>query len=133
MDKKKLMYIDDDSDDQEFFLDASYAIPLIGDTQIFGNARAALDFLEKATQLPDVIFLDLNMPVMDGFEFLERKESMKQLQRIPVIVLTTSNRPEMKNKSLQLGAKSFITKPTSIDGLVTEVQDTLDMLFSASY
>ena len=77
------------------------------------DGMAALNYLENSTECPDVILLDINMPIMDGFEFLERFEQYdKCLKTSNVFVLTSSARDEDKMKSLgNKYVKGFFSKP----------------------
>ncbi len=74
-----------------------------------GNGKEAYDILKSGSKLISVILLDLVMPVMDGFQLLEKIMSDAELRKIPVIVLTSDRSAEVK--SLDLGAVDFITKP----------------------
>lgn len=123
------MYIEDDPDDQEFFMDASHEVRDIGSTQLFSDGMSALSHLANEKQRPDIIFLDLNMPQLDGFEFLKRKNAMESVKDIPVIILTTSNDKEMEDRSYQSGATSFVTKPITIERLTDELRDSMNKVF----
>ncbi len=72
---------------------------------------------EEAFQRPDLIFLDLNMPLKDGREALKEIKADKTLKLIPVVVLSTSKVKEDILESYELGVNSFITKPASFDSL----------------
>ena len=75
------------------------------------NGKAAMDYLEKSQQCPDVILLDINMPIMDGFEFLERFEKYNKCSH-NIYVLTSSGREEDKIKSMaNKVVKGFFNKP----------------------
>src|SRR4051812_5230117 len=89
-----------------------------------------LDFLLKRYQFknvphkPDIIFLDLNMPLMDGFEALKQIKKNPELKDVPVYILTTSRAEEDKRQALELGATGFYTKGASskeINRIVKEV------------
>jgi CheY-like chemotaxis protein len=81
--------------------------------QSAANGNEALDRLRAAgAQLPDVIFLDLNMPRMDGRQCLSELKNDPELKHIPVIIYTTSGHPKDIEQTLQNGAACFITKPT---------------------
>ncbi len=67
---------------------------------------------------PGLILLDLNMPKIDGREALQRMKSDPELQRIPVVVLTTSQAEEDIVRTYGMGVNSFITKPVTFEGLV---------------
>lgn len=74
------------------------------------NGQEALDYLDY--EAPDLLFLDLNMPVMDGLEFLRQTKEKDLLDKIRVIVLTSSIRPEDKAKSLHYeNVLDYVEKP----------------------
>ena len=65
------------------------------------DGKAALDYLQNSVECPDVILLDINMPVMDGFEFLEQFEKYSKCSSLSkVFILTSSHREEDRQKSL---------------------------------
>ena len=87
----------------------------------------ALDFLYKRGKYkdapkPDIILLDLNLPKKDGREVLQEIKSDSRLQRIPVVVLTTSKAEEDVYRSYDLGANCYIQKPVTFDSLVEVVR-----------
>jgi putative two-component system response regulator len=81
----------------------------LGDIEAAANGEEALDLV--ASWLPDVIMLDLNMPVMDGYEVLERLPAVVGEDGPPVIVLTGDAGSEARMRALELGASDFIVKP----------------------
>lgn len=93
------------------------------------SCEMALGTLRKATDnLPDVIFLDLNMPRMRGKTCLCELKKDKVLQGIPVIIYTTSSILKDKDETRALGASHFITKPTSYKLLCSEIQNGVDLV-----
>ena len=106
-----LMLIDDDEDDREFFLQVMVDIlpDLVCDTA--SNGKIALDKLNTSAERPDLIFLDLNMPLMNGRQFLAEIRNHKHLTDIPVVILSTSGESQTIRETISLGAKYFITKP----------------------
>jgi CheY-like chemotaxis protein len=124
----KLMLIDDDSDDRDFF-----KLSLINlDIFTFCEAENGQDAIEKLLDteyLPDYIFLDINMPVMDGFDTLEELKTIDKLKDIPVIMLSTSSVEKDKLRSLELGALCYVEKPTNVNRikeLVTTAIEDVD-------
>lgn len=122
---KNLLLIDDDEDDQEIFLTAVSAVSAQVVCTAMSNAAEALKKLAKKDIDPDVIFLDLNMPVMNGHQFLEEIKKDVTLKNIPVIIFSTSSHPGTIQSTKKLGAHDFITKPGLYDELVTILKPLL--------
>jgi len=112
-----VLIIDDDEDDR-FFMERALKTDSPA-TQLYlaPDGQQALNLLDSAQLLPDVVILDLNMPGLNGFEVLERLKQSAQHRHIPVMILTTSNSSDDQERCRQLGATEFITKPTTYDGL----------------
>src|SRR5688572_18550029 len=108
-----VLLVDDDADDRQFFAEALYEI----DPEIRFAASVdgidALEFLLNATELPHYIFLDLNMPRMDGFQCLVELKKHTRFAQIPVIIYTTSRQQEEEKEAFRLGASAFFQKPSS--------------------
>lgn len=114
-----VLLIDDDADDQEIFVTALEAASNTVTCKVIGDARLALKKLEEKQLAPDVIFLDLNMPVMNGEQFLAEIKKNKILKEIPVIIFSTTSNPSTILHTKDLGAIDFVTKPNKFDELVT--------------
>jgi CheY-like chemotaxis protein len=112
-----ILYIDDDPDDHEFFREALKIVAPDVNCYFARDGATAIDLLYSVVLLPDHIFLDLNMPHMDGKQFLYtlKKSDFKD---IPVSIFTTSTNPRDKNECEKLGATNFYTKPTTYTGIV---------------
>lgn len=109
--------VDDDADDTLLF---DEIISEVAPTFQFTSAvdgQEALDNLRNGTPLPDLIFLDLNMPRMGGKECLLQLKTDEQLQHIPVIMFTTSSQSKDIEETMMNGAICFITKPTNFNEL----------------
>ncbi|MEN2416290.1 response regulator [Flavobacterium mesophilum] len=113
---KNILQIDDDIDDCEFFKEALQAVSN-ADYTAMHSAGEALKKLIHHELNPDIIFLDLNMPIMSGFEFLAEIKTQKIIQDIPIIVFSTSQFEETKIKARNYGAKEFISKPSDFNEL----------------
>src|ERR1700712_889169 len=107
--------IDDDKDDQEIFMLAleDMNIQVSCFTANDGN-EALLKFAQDETFLPDYIFLDLNMPRINGKQCLIEIKKIDHLKDVPVIIYSTSSAQKDKMETEMLGATAFITKPSSI-------------------
>ena len=106
---KRIMLIDDDPDDRLFFRDAVHTVRPDLQCELASSCLEAIKQLEVAT--PDLIFMDLNMPVMNGFDCLVYLKKKSELRDIPVIIFTTSKNMNDINRTRQLGASWFMTKP----------------------
>ncbi len=119
---KSVLIIDDDEDDRFFFCEAVSQIDHSITCLAFANALQALDRLTNMKDLlPDYIFLDLNLPRVHGKECLLRLKQNKKLKDIPVIIYSTSKRQEDKEETKKLGAAYFLTKPSMLSVLVSEI------------
>lgn len=87
------------------------------------NGKEALGILQRITldgkSIPHIILLDLNMPIMDGFTFLEEFEKLKiaHKENIKVVILSSSNNPEDIKKAKRMGVHDYLTKPVSEQSL----------------
>ena len=117
--------VDDDPDDHEIF---SIAMKDANSTSICVTAKNGLDALEQLQSnklfIPDYIFLDLNMPVLDGKQLLIEIKKMDHLKDIPVIIYTTSSREMDIEETRRLGASHFIVKPYGMSRL-TEILSSI--------
>ena len=120
-----ILYVDDDQEDLEIFEEA---INTISSSIKFLSARSAVDALEllgQQKELPNMIFVDINMPVMSGKEFLKTVKINRQLRNIPVVMYTTSRQQTEKDECKQLGAKDFITKPATFPILIEKLKNAI--------
>lgn len=107
--KKSVLLVEDDPDDIEIFNEALAEIKLDIDLTIVNNGKEALQKMD-VTPPYKVIFLDLNMPVMNGYQFLEELHKSGKITGSTIIILTTSNSEIDKKITKELGATDFITK-----------------------
>src|SRR6187455_804021 len=108
---RHILLIDDDVEDQEIFKTALNSFPKELECTIFTNAKEALEKLVSGDLNPDAIFLDLNMPIMSGQEFLVEAKKKKEVAHIPIIIFSTSSQASAIKQARELGAHDFITKP----------------------
>jgi len=112
------LLIDDDVDDRNFFVMATKSLNFDVEVAVAGSGAEAFEMLEAGQTKPDCIFLDLNMPKMNGREFLKKIKNTQGLMEIPVLIYTTSSDAKDKTDLILLGANKVITKPNSIPDLV---------------
>lgn len=116
----------EDSADDAFFM--RYALEKTGidhDLRVVTNGQQALDYLSglrefndrNAFPVPSVVFLDLKLPLLNGFEILAWMRNQPALRDVPVVVLTGSSEDRDKKRAMDLGAKSYCVKPPQEDFL----------------
>lgn len=124
---KKILLVDDDKDDQLFFIDAIKELEPTLECGIANNGAEALSHLKKVPPPPSLIFLDLNMPMMNGFECLAQLKAINDYKEIPVIIFSTSNYKADMERTKSLGAEMFITKPSDFNVLKNKLQEILQI------
>jgi CheY-like chemotaxis protein len=90
------------------------------------NGEEALDVLKKKEELPHVILLDLNMPKMNGLEFLKEIKQDPHLRYIPAIIVTTSSNQQDMLESYKLGIAGYIIKPLRYEDYIKKIQRVVD-------
>ncbi len=114
----RFFLVDDDTDDTLIFKEVLNEVNPAIDFISAADGNEALTALKaQSNSLPDIIFLDLNMPRMGGKECLTALKKDEQLQHIPVIMYTTSSQSKDIEEAMQKGAICFITKPSNIKEL----------------
>lgn len=119
--KHSFFLIDDDLDDQEVF---EMALQKIDDNFSFSAAHDGVEGLQKLTSddfIPDFIFLDINMPRMDGMQCLPELRKLKHLKQSMIIMYSTTNDERVREASQQLGADEFMVKPSRLSLLVSQL------------
>ena len=116
---KLIVFADDDADDRLLLQEAFEENNLACRLDFVEDGVELLDYLKKNTTFPSLILLDINMPRKDGTQILKELKSSAQWRHIPVIMFTTSKSPEDIRKCYDLGANSFIVKPSSFESLVS--------------
>jgi CheY-like chemotaxis protein len=118
---------DDDQDDRLLFEEALMEISKNVVLTTASNGEQLMKILDSATPpLPHLIFLDLNMPLKNGFECLDEIKSDKKLKHIPVVIFSTSCQKEAVDKVYNKGADYYICKPDSFHKL----KEVLNRMFS---
>lgn len=115
---KNIFLIDDDIDDRSLFREALEFLQIEFDLQEAENGEQALKMVDqKDFNIPDIIFLDLNMPKIGGYEVLLKLKELSKYKSIPIYIYSTSSNKVEKDKCIQAGATDFITKHYSFQNL----------------
>ncbi len=109
-----IFLIDDDEDDRDLFKDALREISIKTEVVSFNNGLELMAQLEDENNgLPQIIFLDLHMPIIGGEDCLKKIRKNAQFNGIPVVIYSTYYIQQMANRLMGLGANLYIQKPSS--------------------
>ncbi|MEX2234146.1 MAG: response regulator [Cyclobacteriaceae bacterium] len=120
-----ILLVDDDDDDRDVFQEAASVVVPGVKCIVAKDGEQGLSQLKTLAELPDYIFLDVNMPKMDGKEFLKLIKEHPVFKGIPVIIYSTSNHTSELGNYFKMGASNFITKPSEFDLLLTYLKTVL--------
>jgi len=130
--EKPILLVEDDAIDRMTVERALREIRVTNTLEMVGNGEEALEFLrDPAREQPGIILLDLNMPKMNGIEFLKFVKADESLRRIPVVVLTTSKDEQDRVDSFNLGVAGYMVKPVDYMQFV-EVVKAIDLYWTLS-
>ncbi len=130
--KKPILLVEDDTVDTMTVTRALKEIHVTNRVINAGNGKEALEYLRNAdNEKPCIILLDLNMPKMNGIEFLKIAKQDDLLKMIPVVVLTTSKEEQDKVNSFKLCVAGYMIKPVDYQKFV-EVMKTIDVYWTLS-
>jgi CheY-like chemotaxis protein len=113
-----VLIIDDDEDDQFLLKNAFEKDSALYKLRFASNGTDVLDNIDNPDFLPDLVLLDLNMPIIDGFEILTHLKNSEHYRQVPVLILTTSDSEDDINLAYELGANTFLSKPNEHQKLV---------------
>jgi CheY-like chemotaxis protein len=122
----KFLIADDDGEDVELFHDALFEVSPDAELLVARNGEQALNAMRSDP--PAVVFLDINMPVMSGWECLETMRNDKELRNIPAIIFTTSSSTSDMEIASRLGSSCFLTKPDRFSDLKTYIVEVTGAL-----
>ena len=130
--KKSILLVEDDVVDVMTVKRALKEIKITNPLIVAGNGEEALEYLiDGKNEKPGIILLDLNMPKMNGIEFLKIAKKDEALRSVPVVVLTTSQEEQDKVDSFDLGVAGYMIKPVDYQQFV-EVIRTIDLYWTLS-
>lgn len=122
---------DDDEDDRLIFSEAIEEIsPDIELVQLKDGSKL-LAQLNSAEKLPDIIFLDLNMPIMNGKETLKAIRADQRFKKIPVVIYSTSVNPSDIKETFETGGSRYLEKPYTMCGMVEKLKNIIFSDWSA--
>ncbi len=120
-----ILLIDDDTEDQEFFLDALLEIDPLIQCSFANDGEEALKLLGDTVIKPDLLFIDLNMPKLNGKQVLSELKKSGTLHDIPVVMYSTFFGPQDIDEIRALGAAHYMVKATRFDDLCDSLEHIL--------
>lgn len=119
--KKQIIYVEDSN---TVSMLVKYKLTMEGfDVKIVTDGEFAFDIIKK--ELPDIVLLDVMLPIKNGFTILKELKSSEETKDIPVIMLTTDSEEDLILKCFEEGASDYITKPFSTPVLVARIKKIL--------
>lgn len=126
-----ILVVEDNPSDEELMIFALKRHKVSSSVKVVHDGQEALDYIfrvgsynERETgKAPKVIFLDLNIPKVNGLEVLDQVKSNEKTKHIPVVVLSTSSEPRDIKTSYCLGANSYVVKPVNFDEFAASIQN----------
>jgi CheY-like chemotaxis protein len=125
--KLSIVLADDDEDDRDLFKEAIHELAIKPNLEMAKDGKALIELLNRIEELPDIIFLDLNMPHKSGKECLVEIRNNARLKNIPVIIYSTSSSPTDIEETYGLGANLYVKKPSSFTELTAYLNKLLTM------
>jgi len=127
----EVLLVEDDPGDVLMTREALSAAKVLHRLHVVDNGESAVAFLRRQGEhadapRPDLVFLDLNLPRLDGREVLSIVKGDEDLRRIPIVVLTTSEAEEDVLRSYDLHANAYVTKPVDFSGFMRVVREIDD-------
>ena len=123
MERKNILLVEDDQIDVMMVQRALKELNVTNRLDVVQNGEEALEFLiDKGNGVPCIILLDLNMPKMNGIEFMKTARREGLLNKTPVIVLTKSQEEQDKVESFKLGVSGYMVKPVDYHQFVEVIR-----------
>jgi CheY-like chemotaxis protein len=128
MKQQTIMLVEDDLDDQHLFNYCMQKNHKSSKCIIANNGKQAMDILSKLDALPDIIFMDVNMPLVDGYLCLKTIKKHERLCNIPVVMFSTAHKEYAEMTSLELGAAKFVQKPSDFNKFCDVIDEAIASL-----
>lgn len=127
---KNIYLAEDDIDDVDFFNEALQEISTGYTLTVLSNGEELVQAVNTSETLPDIIFIDVNMPKMDGIQALVSLNNEGRIKNIPIIIYSTSSNEDHIIKAYNNGACHYFTKPNNFDILTNKIRDFLSVNWS---
>lgn len=123
---------DDDQDDCELFEDVLKQILPVCRLTVFNNGNDLMESLSPSNK-PEILFLDINMPLKNGMDCLLEIRAQRHFSRLPIVMFSSSREPKFMDSSYGYGANLYYSKPTSFNELIAGLSNLLKMNWDDPY
>ncbi len=135
-----VLYVEDEENDVLLMEMAFRRAGLDSALRVVGTGQAAIEYLSGGGQyvertrfpIPHLVLLDLNLPILPGFDVLRWMKKQPALAHLPVVIFSSSSRDEDKDTARELGAHDYLEKPQTIGGFADVVQGLREKFLSRS-
>lgn len=124
---KNILLVDDDIEDASIFIEAINALDKSILCRSETNPITALENLQSSEELPDLIFLDYNMPVINGNEFIDKMRTVEKLKSIRVILYSSYSESAAEQLSIIHDTETYICKPNTFNELLRVLKNILEV------
>ena len=130
----RILLADEDLDDRNFFKNALDELPLESELKTVNDGDQLMEYLsENAENLPDVLFLDINMPRKNGLECLAEIKKNDFLKDLPVVMFSTSKSNDIVKLVFKLGSQVYVSKPNDIGQLKQIILNALPIAIEQTF
>lgn len=113
MSRPLILYVEDEADDLFFLREALRSTGIQAELREASDARAAMAYLLQADPAPGVVIIDVNLPLISGFDLLRWIRARPESRDLVVVMFSSSGRPDDRDLAMKLGAQDYVQKPVS--------------------
>lgn len=125
----EILLVDDDADDRATFADALSELKINTNLTLLEDGRNLLEYLENCEKMPDILFLDLNMPYKSGVDCLKEIRELSKYNDLSIAIYSTSSTDKDIEDTFIYGANIYIKKPNNFANLKKVLGDVVNMNF----
>lgn len=128
--KIKIILTDDDKEEHSLFQDAMAGLKMSHSLQFFSNGKELIDYFNSEdAEIPHILFLDLNMPIMSGMDCLKYLRSDERFKDLPIAIYSTSSTEKDIEDTFVLGANVYLTKPDNFNKMKEGLNTVMRILW----
>lgn len=134
---QRILLVEDDADDELFAIKAIGKCEIKTTIEVVRDGAEAIDYLFRRNisevELPELILLDINLPIVSGLEVLKELKQNPQTSQIPVVIMSSSSEHSDVTTAYELGANSYIRKPVDFSDFSTLIERLLEYWLALNF